>query len=73
MTQKKLTGRGGPDRGQGRKPISVLGPYRQYPLKLPPEIIEWLEENRTSDAIESANGFIVAAIWKEILHRQRRS
>jgi len=54
----KLTGRGGANRGQGRKPLSPTGhPYRQYPLKLPPEVIEWLEKN-----VGNKNGFIVEAI-----------
>jgi len=66
MTVSKSTGRGGPDRGQGRKPLSSTGqPYKQYPLKLPPEIIEWLEKN-----VDNKNGFIVDTIKAEI---QRRS
>jgi hypothetical protein len=57
----KLTGQGGPGRGQGRKPKPKEEKYQQYPLKLPPDLIEWLEQNTTN-----RNGFIVEAIREKI-------
>lgn len=56
----KLTGRGGPGRGQGRiaKPEKA---YKAIPLKLPPDVIEWLREN-----VDNRNGFIVEAIREKI-------
>lgn len=56
---------GGPNRGQGRKPKPPETKYQQYPLKLPPDLIEWLEAN-----VENQNGFIVEAIRAAIQGRQ---
>lgn len=51
----KRGGRREPAGGRPLKPVEEK--YRQYPLKLPPDLIEWLEAN-----VENKNGFIVEAI-----------
>lgn len=58
MTKVNPTKRGGlrePKGGRPPKPLEEK--YQQYPLKLPPDLIEWLEAN-----VENKNGFIVVAI-----------
>lgn len=60
MSKKRQ--RGGlrnPPGGRPRKPAREK--YQQYPLKLPPDLIEWLEQNTTN-----RNGFIVEAIREKI-------
>lgn len=44
---------GGPGRGQGQKPKPDKR-YVQISLKLPPDVLEWLDEN-----VSNRNGFIV--------------
>lgn len=48
----------------GRPPKGEEEKYRQYPLKLPPDVIEWLEAN-----VENKNGFIVEAVRVAIQRR----
>lgn len=56
----KLTGRGGPGRGQGRKSRPEKK-YKAISLKLPPNLLDWLRANT-----ENRNGFIVEAIKEKI-------
>lgn len=57
----KLTGRGGPGRGQGRKHKPIVEKYRGIYVKLPPDLLDWLKANT-----ENRNGFIVEAIKEKI-------
>lgn len=44
-TTAKPTGRGGPGRGQGRKPSSPSGKTRErFELKIDPVVLRWLRE-----------------------------
>lgn len=52
----------------GRPPKPVEEKYQQYPLKLPPDLIEWLDAN-----IENKNGFIVEAIRAAIQRLKRQT
>lgn len=58
-TKSKRGGLRNPPGGRPRKPTGEK--YQQYPLKLPPDLIEWLEQNTTN-----RNGFIVEAIREKI-------
>lgn len=62
----KLTGRGGPGRGQGRKPKPPGERYQAINLKLPPAQLKWLRENT-----DNVNGFIVQAIIEKIENSER--
>lgn len=45
-TITKPTGRGGPGRGQGRKPSSPSGKTRQrFEFKIDPEVLAWLRDH----------------------------
>lgn len=57
--QPKRGGLRNPPGGRPRKPAGEK--YQQCPLKLPPDLIEWLEQNTTN-----RNGFIVEAIREKI-------
>lgn len=61
----KLTGQGGPGRGQGRHPKPEGTKYRGIYVKLPPEQLEWLAAN-----VDNRNGFIVAAVGSAITKAQ---
>jgi hypothetical protein len=56
---------GGPRPGQGRNPKPPSEKYQSVPLKLPPDLIEWLAEN-----VNNRNGFIVEAIREKILKEE---
>ncbi len=52
--QKKLTGRGGAGRGQGRKPLATDEPTVEITLTLPQSYVEYLRElggNNASAAV----------------------
>ncbi len=51
---------GGTRKGAGRKPKPPGEKYRQYPLWLPPELIERLKP------LDNRNGFIVEAIREKL-------
>lgn len=57
----ELTGRGGPGRGQGRKPKPPGKKYRPIGVKLPPDLLDWLAAN-----VDNRNGFIVEAVREKI-------
>ena len=42
--KQKLTGRGGPGRGQGRRPIDEDKKRQNYTTKLHPDVIRWIRE-----------------------------
>lgn len=65
MSKSKRGGLREPVGGRPLKPVEEK--YRQYPLKLPPDLIEWLEANA-----ENKNGFIVEAIRTAIQGRDAR-
>ena len=43
-TTKHPTGRGGPGRGQGRKELPPNRRRRPLSVRLPPDLIDWLDE-----------------------------
>lgn len=67
---EKLTGRGGPGRGQGLRPI-YDEPMTKRPLRLPPEMLGWLNEGNLP-AAEKLRGLIDEADEGELLDMPKR-
>lgn len=47
----KLTGRGGPNRNQGRRPKPPDQKHRQFRISLPPEMADWLERQPSKSKV----------------------
>lgn len=50
----------------GRPSKSPKDKYRQFPLKLPPELDNWLRAKKSADSNFNMNGFIADAIREKI-------
>lgn len=54
------TQRGGPGRGQGRKPKPPEERYKSFAFRFPPDVVEWLQQQPNKTAA------VVAAIREKI-------
>ena len=60
MTKSRGIGKGGLREGAGRPPSA--NSKQPFPLKLPPEVIEWLRARKDADPAFSMGGWIGATL-----------